>query len=263
MEAIQVERREGLVTITLDRPARKNALDSQMWVELDRALAEVAADPDDRTLILTGAGGNFSAGANLSGGGEGKGLTGRPLQPIVQEMRIVGDIILRLHRMPKPTLAKVDGVAVGVALGLVLACDLVVASDRARFSEIFTKRGLALDGGNSWLLPRLVGLHKAKELAFFGDMIGASDAAAMGLINKVVPAAELDALAEEWGRRLATGPTLALSLSKRLLDASSSMSIEQALEEEARCQHITYTSADVREGIGAFLERREPRFRGC
>ena len=153
--------------------------------------------------------------------------------------------------------------AVGVALGLVLACDLVVASDRARFSEIFSKRGLALDGGNSWLLPRLVGLHKAKELTFFGDMIAATDAAAMGLINKVVPAAELDAVAEEWGLRLASGPTLALSLSKRLLDASSSMSLEQALEEEARCQHITYTTEDVREGIGAFLQRREPRFRGC
>jgi 2-(1,2-epoxy-1,2-dihydrophenyl)acetyl-CoA isomerase len=262
MEAIRVERRDGLVTITLDRPAKKNAIDSQTWNELDRTLAEVAADPDDRALILTGAGGNFSAGADLSGG-SGKGLTGRALQPIVQEMRVVGDIILRLHRLPKPTLAKVDGVAVGVALGLVLACDLVVASDRARFSEIFSKRGLALDGGNSWLLPRLIGLHKAKELAFFGDMVGAGEAAAMGLINKVVPAAELDAVADEWGRRLASGPTLALSLSKRLLDASSSMSFEQSLEQEARCQHITYSSQDMREGIGAFLERREPRFRGC
>jgi 2-(1,2-epoxy-1,2-dihydrophenyl)acetyl-CoA isomerase len=263
MEAIRVERRAGLVTITLDRPAKKNALDGRTWIELDRALAEVAAEPDDRALILTGSGGNFSAGADLSGGQSGQGLTGRRLQPIVQEMRVVGDIILRLHRMPKPTLAKVDGVAVGVGLGLVLACDLVLASDRARFSEIFPKRGLALDGGNSWLLPRLIGLHKAKELAFFGDMIDARDAASLGLVNRVVPAAELDAVAEEWGLRLAAGPTLALSLSKRLLDASSSMTFEQALEEEARCQHITYASEDVREGIGAYLERREPRFRGC
>jgi 2-(1,2-epoxy-1,2-dihydrophenyl)acetyl-CoA isomerase len=262
-DAIRVERSAGLVTITLDRPAKKNAIDGQMWVELDRALADVAADPDDRALLLTGAGGNFSAGADLSGGPSGKGLTGRRLQPIVQEMRVVGEILTRLHRMPKPTLAKVDGVAVGVALGLVLACDLVVASDRARFSEIFAKRGLALDGGNSWLLPRRVGLTKAKELALFGDIIGAQEAAAIGLVNKVVAVDELDALAAEWGRRLATGPTLALSLSKRLLDASASVTFEQALEDEARCQHITHTSEDVREGITAYLERREPQFRGC
>jgi 2-(1,2-epoxy-1,2-dihydrophenyl)acetyl-CoA isomerase len=264
MEAIRVERDAGLVTITLDRPAKKNALDGPTWVALDRALAEVAEDPDDRALILTGAGGNFSAGADLSGNQTGKGLTGRHrLQPIVQEMRIVGEIVMRLHRLPKPTLAKVDGVAVGVGLGLVLACDLVVASERARFSEIFARRGLALDGGNSWLLPRRVGLNKAKELAFFADMLDAKQAEALGLVNKVVPVDELDAVAEDWGRRLAAGPTLALGLSKRLLDASSTVSFEQALEEEARCQHVTYTSEDVREGIAAFLERREPRFRGC
>lgn len=261
MAAIRVERKEGLVTITLDRPEKKNAIDAATWVELDRVLAEVALEAADRALILTGAGGNFSAGADLSGG-KGLGLTGRPLQPIVQEMRTVGEIIMRLQRLPKPTLAKVDGVAVGVALGLVLACDLVVASDRARFSEIFAKRGLALDGGNSWLLPRRIGLHKAKELTFFADMIDAKEAESLGLVNKVVPVGELDALADDWGRRLAAGPTLALGLSKRLLDASANATFEQALEDEARCQHITYTSKDMREGIAAFMERREPRFSG-
>lgn len=262
MAAIRVERRDGLVTITLDRPEKKNAINAEAWVELDRALAEVAVDANDRALLLTGAGGNFSAGADLTGGGKGLGLTGRPLQPIVQEMRAVGEIVMRLQRMPKPTLAKVDGVAVGVALGLVLACDLVVASDRARFSEIFAKRGLALDGGTSWLLPRRIGLHKAKELAFFAEMIDAKEAESIGLVNKVVPACELDALADDWGRRLAAGPTLALGLSKRLLDASMGATFEQALEDEARCQHITYSSKDMREGIAAFLERREPRFIG-
>ena len=262
MDAIQVERREGLVTITLDRPEKKNAINAQMWIELDSTLAEVAADPSDRALILTGSGGNFSAGADLSGNPSGKGLTGGPLQPIVQEMRVVGDIILRLHRMPKPTLAKVDGVCVGVSLGLALACDLLLASDRARFSEIFAKRGLALDGGTSWLLPHRIGLNKAKELAFFADFVDAKEAESIGLVNKVVPAGELDAMADEWGRRLAAGPTLALGLSKRLLDASSSVTLAQALEDEARCQHITHASKDVREGIAAFLERREPRFSG-
>jgi len=263
MEAIRVERREGLVTITLDRPAKKNAIDAQSWNELDRVFSELAVDPEARALILTGAGGNFSAGADLTGGKPGQGLTGRPLQPMVHEMRVVGDIVLRLARLPKPTLAKVDGVCVGVAMGLALACDLVLASDRARFSEIFARRGLALDGGTSWLLPRRISLHKAKELAFFADMIDAREAGSIGLVNKVVPAGELDAVAEEWGRRLAAGPTLALGLSKRLLDASSSVTLPQALEDEARCQHITYASQDLREGIAAFLERREPRFRGC
>jgi 2-(1,2-epoxy-1,2-dihydrophenyl)acetyl-CoA isomerase len=262
LEAIRVERKDGLVTITLDRPAKKNAINAAMWVELDRALAEVAGDPSDRALILTGAGGNFSAGADLSGNPSGRGLTGGPLQPIVQEMRIVGDIVLRLQRMPKPSLAKIDGVCVGVALGLALACDLLLASDRARFSEIFAKRGLALDGGNSWLLPRRVGLHKAKQLTFFADVIDARQAESIGLVNEVVPAGELDAVADDWGRRLASGPTLALGLSKRLLDASSSVTLAQALEDEARCQHITHASKDVREGIAAFLERREPRFSG-
>src|SRR5262245_55726026 len=262
MEAIRVERRDGLVTITLDRPEKKNAIDAEMWSGLERAFTEVAATPGDRALILTGAGGNFSAGANLGGNKKGQGLTGGPVQPIVQEMRLMGVIVLELHRIPKPTLAKVDGVCVGVALGLALACDLVLASERARFSEIFAKRGLALDGGTSWLLPRRVGVQKAKELAFFADMIDAKEAESIGLVSKVVSAGELDAVADEWGRRLATGPTLALGLSKRLLDASSSVTLAQALEDEARCQHVTYTSQDMREGIAAFLERREPRFSG-
>jgi 2-(1,2-epoxy-1,2-dihydrophenyl)acetyl-CoA isomerase len=259
---VTLTRHEGLVTITLDRPEKKNAVDASMWTALDRALVEIAANPDDRALVLTGAGGNFSAGADLSGNPKGLGLTGGPLQPIVQEMRIVGDIILRLQRLPKPTLAKVDGVCVGVSLSLALACDLLLASDRARFSEIFSKRGLAIDGGSSWLLPQRIGLHKAKELVFFGDILDAKEAEAIGLVNRVVPAGELDGLAAEWGRRLASGPTLALGLSKRLLDASASVTLVQALEDEARSQHITHASQDVREGIAAFLERREPRFVG-
>jgi 2-(1,2-epoxy-1,2-dihydrophenyl)acetyl-CoA isomerase len=262
METIRVERRDGLVTVTLDRPQKKNALDAAMWVALDRVFSEVAASPDDRALILTGAGGNFSAGADLSGNPKGRGLTGGPVQPIVSEMRLLGDIILRLSRITKPTLAKIDGVCVGVGLGLALACDLLLASDRARFSEIFAKRGLALDGGNSWFLPRRIGLHKAKELTFFADLLDAKEAESIGLVNKVVPAGDLDAVAEEWGRRLASGPTLALGLSKRLLDASSSVTLAQALEDEARSQHITHASQDVREGMTAFLERREPRFSG-
>jgi 2-(1,2-epoxy-1,2-dihydrophenyl)acetyl-CoA isomerase len=235
----------------------------------------VARNPGDRALLLTGAGGNFSAGAELSGAGtsgggtsgerekrERSGLTGQAPQAIVHEMRVVGEIVRQLHRLPKPTLAVVDGVAVGVSLGLALACDLIIASDRARFSEIFIRRGLAMDGGNSWTLPRAVGLRRAKQIAFFGDMVSAQDALAWGLINEVVPAGELHKTGREWGRRLATAPTTAISLIKRQLDDSALLTFEQAVEVEAQVQHITYTTSDVREGILAFLERRDPRFTG-
>ncbi|MBL7495058.1 enoyl-CoA hydratase/isomerase family protein [Frankia sp. CNm7] len=263
MASTLVERQDGLVTVTFNRPERKNALNAESWGDLDRVLAEVAVNPEDRALLLTGAGGNFSSGADLSpGDGNTSGLTGRGRQPILTEMRVVGDIINRLHRLPKPTLAAVDGVCVGVAMGLAMACDLVLASDRARFCEVFVRRGLALDGGTSWTLPRHVGLRRAKQLAFFGDMVRAEDALAWGLVNEVVPADELPKVGAAWGRRLAAGPTMTLSLIKRQLDASGSLTFEQALEDEARSQHIAYTTKDMAEGIRSFLERREPKFTG-
>jgi 2-(1,2-epoxy-1,2-dihydrophenyl)acetyl-CoA isomerase len=256
MRTIDVHRDRGLVTLTFNRPEKKNALNRQSWTELDEALTEIAANPDDRALMLTGAGGNFSSGADLSD------ASGKAALPIVSEMRAVGDIILRLHRLPVPTIAKIDGVAVGVALGLALGCDLVIASDRARLIEIFPRRGLALDGGNSWLLPRLIGLQKAKELAFFGDSVPASEAAALGLVNRVVAADELDEAADSWGRRLAEGPTVALALTKRMLNNSYAVSMDQALEDEARSQHVCYTTDDMTEAMTAFFEKRDPKFHG-
>jgi 2-(1,2-epoxy-1,2-dihydrophenyl)acetyl-CoA isomerase len=262
-----VDRKDGLVTLTFNRPDKKNAINAPIWADLDQVLREVAANPEDRALVLRGAGGNFSSGADLGGGLSSKsesqkGLTGGPPQAVLHEMRIVGELINRLHRLPKPTLAVVDGVAVGVALGLVLACDLAIASDRARFCEVFVKRGLALDGGTSWSLPRLIGLRRAKQMAFFGDMLSAQEALAFGLVNEVVAVDQLDTLAEAWGRRLAEGPTTALGLVKRMLDASSSLTFEQATEDEARAQHVAFTTGDMREGIQAFLERRDVRFTG-
>ncbi len=177
-------------------------------------------------------------------------------------MREIADALLRLHRLPKPTIAKVDGVAVGIGLSMALGCDLVIASDRARFSEIFPRRGLAVDGGSSWLLPRLVGIHKAKELAMLGDIIPASEAAAIGLVNKVVPVDELDGAVAEWAAKLAAGPTLALSLTKSMINNSFGISLDQALEDEARSQHVTFGSKDVAEAMKAFAEKREPEFHG-
>jgi 2-(1,2-epoxy-1,2-dihydrophenyl)acetyl-CoA isomerase len=274
MSETLVERSDGLVTVTFNRPRKKNALNAANWADLDAVLREVARNPRDRALLLTGADGNFSAGADLSGGqgayGTGEagddvgpsGLTGQGRQAIVHEMRVAGEIARQLQRLPKPALAVVDGVAVGVGLALALACDLIIASDRARFSAIFVRRGLALDGGSSWSLPRAIGLRRAKQMAFFGDMVSAADALAWGLVNEVVPAGELHKTGLEWGRRLAAAPTTAISLIKRQLDDSALLTFEQAVEQEALAQHITYTTSDVREGITSFLERREARFTG-
>jgi 2-(1,2-epoxy-1,2-dihydrophenyl)acetyl-CoA isomerase len=258
-DTILVDRSDGLVTVTFNRPERKNAIAPEQWPVLDEVISEVWRSPDDRALLLTGAGGNFSSGADLSRAGGGDGAA---RESTLYEMRRVNEITLRVHRMPKPTIAAVDGVAVGVALGLALACDLVVASDRARFGAVFAKRGLTLDGGTSWTLPRLVGPRRAKQIAFFGDMVPAEKALAWGLVNEVVPAEELPSLAVEWGHRLAAGPTTALSLIKRMLDGSGSLTFEQALEEEARAVHVAYTTKDLIEGMTAFVERREPRFTG-
>ncbi|CAO5177413.1 2-(1,2-epoxy-1,2-dihydrophenyl)acetyl-CoA isomerase [Frankia sp. AiPs1] len=263
MEATIVERHDGLVTVTFNRPHKKNALNATSWQELDQIIDEVTANPADRALLITGAGGNFSSGADLSGSASGAGgVTGHGPQSILYEMRTVGELINRLHRLPKPTIAAVDGVAVGVALGIALACDLIVASDRARFGAVFVKRGLALDGGSSWTLPRHIGPRRAKQMAFLGDFVPAEQALDWGLVNEVVPADELPETAAALGRRLAGGPTTAISLIKRLLDGGDTLTFEQAVEEEARAQHIAYTTRDMAEGIQSFRERREPKFTG-
>ncbi len=263
MSELLVSRENGVVTVTFNRPDKKNALTGPMWTELDRVTAEVFANPEDRVLVLKGAGDDFSAGADLSGGlGAGAKDAGEEGPMLLFEMRSVGEIVNRLHRMAKPTLAVVDGVCVGVAFGLALACDLVIASDRARFGAVFAKRGLALDGGLSWSLPRAVGMRRAKQMAFFGEMVSGPDALEAGMINACVPAGEMHAMAEEWAAKLATSATTALGLIKRQMDASMAIPMDKAIEDEARSQHVAFTTHDLQEGIRAFMERREPRFTG-
>ena len=256
-----VEQEGGLLTVTLNRPKRKNAISTAMWNDLDEVVNRATVDPSVRALVLTGADGNFSAGADLSGE-ESNGVTGHGPQLVLHEMRIVSRIISRWKHLPKPTIAAVDGVAVGVALGIALSCDLVVATDRARFMQVFVKRGLAMDGGTSWLLPQLIGPRRAKQMAFFGDTVDAATALDWGLINEVVAPDDLQATAAAWGQKLATGPTTAISLMKSQIDQSLTATSEVAVEGEARAQHIVYTTKDMQEGIQSFIERREPRFTG-
>jgi 2-(1,2-epoxy-1,2-dihydrophenyl)acetyl-CoA isomerase len=182
--------------------------------------------------------------------------------PHLLGMRRLGDLALTLHRLAKPTIAKVDGVAVGAGLSLALGCDLVVVSDRARLSTIFSRRGLSLDNGASWLLPRLLGLAKAKEVALFGDMLDAGRALELGLVNRVLPVGELDDFVDDWARTLAAGPPLALSMTKTLLNGSLSSSMAEAVEAEARCQAVNFGSRDTVEAMAAFFEKRPPHFLG-
>jgi len=254
METILVERDAGVVTITLNRPDRRNAFNATMTEELLDAFGEVGSRPEDRALVLTGAGGTFCSGADIT---SGVGSS----HPIVY-MRGVGDAAMALHHIPKPTIAKVRGVAAGAGWNMALACDLVVAADDARFSQIFVKRGLSVDFGGSWVLPRLIGLQRAKELTFFGDFVSAIEARDVGLVNRVLPDGELDAFVDEWARRLATGPTLTISLTKTLLSHGLDTSLEQALEDEARAQAVCLSTEDTREAIRAFAEKRAPEFQG-
>jgi 2-(1,2-epoxy-1,2-dihydrophenyl)acetyl-CoA isomerase len=177
-------------------------------------------------------------------------------------MEYIHSVCNALHDLSQPTIAKVRGVAAGVGMSIALGCDLVVASDTARFSEIFARRGLSLDGGSSWLLPRLIGLHKAKELALFADVIDAQDALAFGIVNRVVPDAELDGFVDDWAARLAAGPPVALALTKRMLNRSFEQSFEQALEDESRSQSVNFATKDTTEAMAAFIEKRDPTFRG-
>lgn len=259
METLIVERDAGVVTVTMNRPERKNAANARMLEELRDTFEEVERSPEDRVMVLTGAGGAFCSGADL---GDPSGPAGDATVPGVVRMRRLGDVALALHRMTKPAIAKVDGVAVGAGLSLALGCDLVLASDRARLSVIFSRRGLSLDNGASWLLPRLIGLARAKEVAFFGDMLDASTALELGLVNRVVPVDDLDTVAGEWAARLAAGPPLALSMIKTLLNGSLSVSMAEALEDEARCQAVNFASRDTAEALAAFAQKREPKFVG-
>jgi enoyl-CoA hydratase/carnithine racemase len=259
METLIVGRKDGVVTVTMNRPERKNAANGAMLRELRITFEEIEDNPDDRCMVLTGAGGAFCSGADLS---DPSGPATDPTRSGLSRMRRLGDVALALHHISKPTIAKVDGFAVGAGLSLALGCDLAVCTDRAKLSMIFAKRGLALDNGASWLLPRLVGMAKAKEIALFGGMWSGEEAAAMGLVNRVLPIEQIDAFVDDWARTLAAGPPLALSMTKTLLHASSLASMEQAVEDEARCQALNFSTSDTAEAMAAFAEKRDPVFIG-
>lgn len=246
-----------MVTLTLNRPDTMNAITGEMWGGLEDVFAEVARNFDDRVLVVTGAGRAFCAGADLIEQGMPR-TSGRRLE----HMRGVGRSAAALRGIGKPTVAKVNGVAAGAGLSLALGCDLVIASDAARFSAIFVQRGLSIDYGGSWLLPRLVGIHKAKELALLADMISAADSERVGIVNRVVPASELDGEVDALVARLLTMAPVALSQTKHLLDQAMSTTFEDAVEAEAMAQVVNLGTPDAKEAVRAFMEKRAPEFTG-
>lgn len=242
-----------IATIILSNPRRKNALTLEMWEGLTAQFRWIATTDEVRAVVLTGDGEEFCSGADLGSGDDLHGLA---------RMRLVNETMLALHAVPQPTLARVDGVAVGAGFSLALGCDLIIASERARFSQIFAKRGLSLDMGSSWLLPRRVGLHKAKELALLAPIIDAAEADRIGLVNRVVPVEELDEAVADWAGRLAAGPPIALAQTKALLDDAGTSTLAESLRAEAAAQTVNFATEDTMESILAFIEKRTPHYRG-
>jgi len=256
-ETLIVERTGAIAKVVMNRPEARNALDLTMRREMLGALDEIEADPTARVVILTGAGGHFCSGGDVKTmkkphtAAEGRG-----------RVELLNKMVLRLVNFPLPTIAMVDGYAVGAGSNLALCCDLIIASDRAKFGELFCKIGLAVDGGGTWLLPRLVGLARAKELVFTGDVIDAAEAARIGLVNRVVPAAALETTTRTLAEKIAAGPPLALRLDKQMLNRAASTDLASALEVEALSQGLAIASEDHTEGVAAFFDKRPPKFSG-
>ncbi|MCV7283427.1 enoyl-CoA hydratase/isomerase family protein [Mycolicibacterium flavescens] len=245
--------RDGVRTLTLNRPERKNAINAQLWEELADALRAAARDTELRALVVTGAGGAFCSGADIG--------TPEDIHPR-HKLRKLTDVALALHELAVPTIAKVTGVAVGAGWNLALGCDFVVATPGSRFCQIFAKRGLSVDLGGSWLLPKLVGLQQAKRLVLLADMIDADEARSLGLVTWIKPEAEIDGFVDDLAARLAAGPPVALAQSKALLNDGANATLRDALANEARAQPGNFATTDSAEAYAAFAEKRDAVFDG-
>jgi len=256
-ETIIVERKDGVAALTLNRPEKLNAINRKMTNELNEAMVEVAKDRDARALVITGAGRGFCSGADV-------GDMTQAAAPIENRYwtQMLGRVILALTDLEKPVIAKVNGVAVGVGCSLALCADMIIASENAKFSLIFSRIGLIPDGGSLFHLPRLIGPAKAKELIFTAKMLDAKEAERIGLINKMIPADELDNEVSKLAKQLAEGPTVALGMAKKIINKGLSMDLSSVLECEAFGQTIVGTTEDAQEGIMAFLEKRKAEFKG-
>ncbi len=258
----------GIAWITLNRPEAHNAITPDQRNRVIDLLAEASADVSTRAVVLTAQGKGFCTGADLRGGGQAP-----PARPEGAPDRITGDVarlirdgaqrlISAILDCEKPVIAAVNGTAAGIGAHMALACDLVIAAESARFIEVFVRRGLVPDGGGAYLLPRLIGPHKTKELMFFGDALSAADAHALGVVNEVVPDDKLVETAGAWAGRLAAAPTRSIALTKWLVNRSLESDRAGAFHDEAVAQELNMGTHDAQEGVQSFKERREPDFKG-
>lgn len=266
-QTLLVEKEGHVTTITLNRPEVLNAWNAEMIAEFPQALAEIARDKSTRALIITGAGRGFTSGADLAASVDSQ--TVRSLLPDLSEERLLKQEYTVVHMgvpiqaLDIPTIAAVNGPAVGAGLGVALSCDIRIASDRARFSMIFVRRAIVPDTGLTYLLPRLVGMGMACELTFTGDIIDAQEALRIRLVNRVVPHDQLMDAAREMAAKIARNPPITVRCAKRALyHGAGNVDLADQVDYEAHLNSINARTEDRLEGSKAFLEKREPLFKG-
>jgi 2-(1,2-epoxy-1,2-dihydrophenyl)acetyl-CoA isomerase len=259
LDPVLFESNKGVGTITFNRPEALNATNDEFYRHLARLIREIADNAEIGCVVITGAGRGFCAGADVKAMNPDMKLLARRRR----HRWILADVLRPLVNLEKPVIAAVNGPAVGAGFNLALAADIIIASDKAVFSQIFTRLGLVPDLGGLYLLTRVVGLNKAKELCFTARKIDAPEALALGIVNRVVPAAELMSAAIALAQEIAAGPATALAMIKTLLNKSSTCSLDQMLEYESYAQTLAYTTPEHREGVAAFREKRAPDFRAA
>jgi 2-(1,2-epoxy-1,2-dihydrophenyl)acetyl-CoA isomerase len=266
-EHLLAERRDGVLHLTLNQPDKLNALSDQMIAGLLEELGRAAHDSEVRCVLLSGAGRGFCSGGDVSRmrdrneGGGGNGVE-QTVEQRMAGLRRAEEVSLMLHELPKPTIAAINGAAAGAGLSIALACDLRIAADSARLITAFARVGFSGDFGGTWLMTRLVGPARAKEFYFLADPIEANQALALGLVNRVVPAASLMAEAGALAKRIASGPVIAYGYMKANINAALTADFRTLLDREAVGQTLTGRTEDHKEAVKAFLEKRQPTFKG-